>query len=383
MAWRDESPLVQRPPAGEAGVPPQVGTDAQRPRGSGGSERPLPVDDLERILGWCHEDWADLRGARILLTGGTGFVGTWLLAALLHADQRLGLGLRVVVTSRNPQRFRNRHPELAEAPAVAWVAADVRRPLPVSGPFTHVVHAATETDALWNRDHPRELLECIVDGTRNVLDVAAAGGVRRFLYVSSGAVYGPQPVAVSHLDEVGLSGPDPLDAGAVYHEGKRMAETWCAERWRAGALSHLVVARLFAFVGPLLPLDAHFAAGNFIGDALAGRPIRVAGDGSAVRSYLYAADMAAWLVRALVRGPSGQALNIGSDVAVTIRELAEVVARSGAPAVPVEIEGRLGRAGGRYVPSIQRASDQLGVRVWTPLDEAVALTMAWHRGAHE
>lgn len=314
-----------------------------------------------------------MAGKTILLTGSTGFFGSWLLSLVDWQWRTQGTGARLLAVSRDPSAFLAKQPRFDGASWLTWVPGDVRDfPFPTE-PIDYVLHAATDTSAAAGRD-PRRLLETIVDGTRRVLNCAAQRQAGRILLVSSGAVYGPQPADVTHVDEGARTAPSPLDLGSAYAEGKRMMELMGAiHAHETGAA--VTTARCFAFVGAGLPLDAHFAIGNFIRDALWGDRIAVKGGGHAVRSYLYAADLAVWLFRLLLSGETGTAYNVGSDASVTIAELARAVAATLAPDLPVSIEGQDNPNAGRnrYVPSVARAKD-LGLDVWTPLEEAIAFT---------
>jgi dTDP-glucose 4,6-dehydratase len=222
------------------------------------------------------------------------------------------------------------------------------------------------------------MFDTVVTGTRHVLDLAVANRVRRMLFLSSGAVYGAQPPDIMHVAEDWTGGPDCRDPGNTYAEAKRAAEMLCAIASKKHNLN-VATARIFAVLGPLLPLDTHFAAGNFIRDALAGRRITVQGAGTAVRSYLYAADLAAWLWRILLAAPARATYNVGSEHAVSIADLARRTADLLGEAGH-EVLGRPdpGWNPGRYVPSTAAIRRDLGVFESVSLDEAIRRTAIWN-----
>ncbi len=211
-----------------------------------------------------------------------------------------------------------------------------------------------------------------------MLELARRCGAGKLLLTSSGAVYGRQPAELSHVPEDYRGAPDPLDPGAAYGDGKWMAEQLAA-RYAALYGIEAKIARGFAFLGPHLPLEAHFAAGNFLRDGLCGGPIRVLGDGRALRSYLYAADLAIWLWTILFRGVSCRPYNVGSDRALTIGELAETIAGGfdPRPEVTVALPPDPLRPPDRYVPDIRRAEAELGLAVRIDLAEACRRTIRW------
>ena len=340
-----------------------------------GATNPLAAD-LDHVLAHTRGLWDDLRGARIFITGGTGFFGCWLLESFTWASDQLKLGASAVVLTRDAAAFAAKAPHLAGHPSVALHEGDVRTFAFPSGRFTHVIHAATTSSA---PVEPRTTFETIVGGTERVLACARATGARRLLFTSSGAVYGRQPADMTHIPEDYPGAPDPTDPNSAYGEGKRAAEQLCAVH--ATPAFEPVIARCFAFVGPYLPLDAHFAVGNFIRDALRGGPIRVKGDGTPVRSYLFAADLAVWLWTLLLRGRPLRSYNVGSDEPISIRELAALVAGLEHPGVSVEIGQARGASvlPSRYVPEIGRAQAELKLGVVVPLRDAISRTMAWHR----
>ncbi len=333
--------------------------------------------DLGDILERTEPLWRELRGQRILITGATGFFGCWLLESFAWANRRLGLNARAVAVSRHPQTLAQKAPHLASDPAITLHSVDVRHDAFPSITFSHIIHAATEASAALNQQAPLVMFDTIVEGTRRTLEFAAANSVRKLLFVSSGAVYGIQPPQLTHVSESFPGGPDPRDPANAYAKGKRAAELLCA--LAASPNLEIKLARCFAFVGPYMKLDAHFAIGNFIADRLHQRPIRVQGDGSAVRSYLYASDLMVWLWTILFTGESGRAYNVGSEEALNIADLAREVAAALPPEVNVAIAGKAtpGVPAHRYVPSTARAREELGLSAEVPLREAIRRTHAW------
>lgn len=335
------------------------------------------ANDLEEILAQTESLWSELRGGRVLITGATGFFGCWLLESFAWANRRLNLRAKAVGMSRNPAVLTHNAPHLAADPSISLHAADICNGRFPDGSFTHIIHAATEASAKLNDYSPLLMFDTIVEGTRRALEFASNASVAKFLFTSSGAVYGPQPPQITHVSESYSGGPDPLSEKSAYAEGKRAAESLCT--LHASAALQPKIARCFAFVGPYMKLDAHFAIGNFIADRMAGGPIRVKGDGSPFRSYMYASDLMVWLWTILVAGQPCRAYNVGSEEAVDIATLARKVSAALPPTVDVEIAGvvQSGAALQRYVPSTARAREELGLKISVPLRDAICRTYEW------
>jgi nucleoside-diphosphate-sugar epimerase len=215
-------------------------------------------------------------------------------------------------------------------------------------------------------------LSQLVEGTRNVLNFARQGGVERVLFISSGAVYGPQPAGVKSLREDHPFAPPATDVRSVYGNGKRMAELLCALHAAQPGGPACVIARCFAIVSRHIPLDGPYALGNFMRDALAGRGIGISGDGRTIRSYIDGRDMAHWMFTLLRRGTSGEAYNVGSDRPVTTLELATAIRDVVDIDQPIEVRGRPeANARSVYLPGIDKAG-ALGLSIETPLRDSLA-----------
>ncbi len=309
---------------------------------------------------------------KLFLTGGTGSFGRallrhWIKLSALDIDVP-----SVTVLTRSPEKFLELYPEFADLTWLNLCAGNILvfDSLPVKHNFTHVIHAAADS-TLESSLRPIQRYDQIVNGTRNLLEFSVAVGVNRFLYISSGGVYGKQPLDLEKLPESYLGMPDVLNPENAYGVAKRTAEHLCMLYCQKYEIE-TVIARCFTFVGKDFPLNAHFAIGNFIRDALWRDEIVVSGNGKAMRSYLDQADLAEWLLTLLREGRSGTAFNVGSDQSISIAELAYLVRNVIAPQKSVRILGNLepGR-GGRYVPDISKANRELGLKINISLKDAI------------
>jgi dTDP-glucose 4,6-dehydratase len=335
-------------------------------------------EDLLHIAYIARADLESLAGARLFVTGGTGYIGRWLLEGLCHANRALSLDLGITVLSRNPAAFQQTAPHLAGDPAVTMVCGDILDfPFPKAR-FTHAIHAATDVIAT---NSPLKTFDVTVAGTRRFLDFCMSAGVRDALLLSSGAIYGVIPQTIECVPENYLGRPALDRVSSAYGVGK-LATEWLGTAYSQAEGLQCKSARIFAQIGPYLALGKHFAAGNFIFNALRNEPFVIKGDGTPRRSYMYGTDLVIWLLAILLRGRSSAAYNVGSDVGLSILELAKHIAAAANLAAPtINVLGTPAADGSyeRYVPDISLARQALGLDVTVPIDAALAKTLNWFR----
>jgi nucleoside-diphosphate-sugar epimerase len=322
-----------------------------------------------------------LKNSCMLITGGTGFMGTWLAEMVSYLNDAHDFHIRLMLLSSRASNFTARVPQIALRSDVKLIERDIRNLRDLAEDVNWVIHAAANPDSRHHASDPQRTVEVIVNGTSSVLEYATRlPDLRMFLNVSSGNVYGAQPWDLSGLSEDSFGGLDCSSLNATYAEAKRIGETLCTI-YRNQHRLPLVNARPFAFIGPYQLLDRPWAINNFIRDSLRGGPIRILGDGETVRSYMYPADMAWWILNILVRGRTGSSYNIGSPQGVTLNQLAEKIATK-FPHPPKILSGlssdeRMKRT--KFVPDISLAQKSLGLKLKVDLDTAIQRTIQWNK----
>lgn len=344
-------------------------------------DNPL-AGDLDHILSHTQGLWRDLRGESIFITGGTGFFGCWLLESFVWANAKLGLNATALVLTRDYHSFKKIVPHLAKNSAIKFHIGDVRNFDFPQGEFSHIIHAAaTSARATFEKtEDPLAKFETIVEGTRHTLDFAVKCRAKKFLLTSSGAVYGQPPSDMTHVSEDYHGILDSTNSDSVWGVSKRTAELLCALYSEKYGLK-TKIARCFTFIGPYLPLDIHYAIGNFIRDRLKKRLIIIKGDGTAYRSYLYAADLAIWLWTILSQGEINRPYNVGSEEAIDMYSLAKVIAQISQPKLKVKVIKKKApnKPIDRYVPLTKRARQELNLKQTISLEDSIKRTIEWNK----
>jgi len=311
--------------------------------------------------------------ANLLVIGGTGFFGK----SILDGFQR-GLlqawGIESIdIMARHAKEFKDTHGNLIND-RVRLHTLDITR-CNILPKAEYVIHAAASTNAVNYLMQPEKEKRNIQAGTYNYCKLALDHHKNsKIVFCSSGAIYGQQSEGIEFISENSVLAPIETLAENKkdYAAAKRDAENAIVDLGSAGL--HTSIARCFAFVGSFLPRDQHFAIGNFIEDGLKNRPIVVNANRPVLRSYMHADDLVYWLMTIChSASPLCPTYNVGSDQAVTIGELAELVAKR----FTVEVNKADLTQGNidRYIPSISKAINELGLNISIDLSAAIDKTI--------
>lgn len=308
----------------------------------------------------------------ILFTGGTGFFGKAFLRYWSSIFYNINPLFELTIISRNALLFKEANPEYAKLTWVNFVNADILQPSSYKKftGFTHIIHAAADSTSGYNID-PVYRFEQISLGTKNILDFAVNKNIKTILQVSSGAVYGKQPPSMSKISEDYNGSPDSLEVNSIYGLSKRVAENICCLYSDKYGIN-TVIARCFSFGGIDLPLDKHYALGNFINDIKKHDEILIHGTGEAVRSYLHQNDLAEWLYELLIKGKDRNAYNVGSKQKIKIKDLAEKILAISNSNKKIKVLGTNYReTNNMYIPDIEKIENKIGLKEKYSIEEII------------
>jgi dTDP-glucose 4,6-dehydratase len=324
-----------------------------------------------------------IRNSILVVTGGTGFLGKWLAESVATLNDAFGFGIECHLVARNIHRFSTDCPHLCNRKDLVLKRDDVRYMSELPRETSWVVHAAATPDNREHASHPVEVMSTISEGTTNALRlVSRLSQLRMFLNVSSGLVYGQQPLDLEKITESAQGSLSCSEPAAAYAEAKRFAETLCAAMRTQGHIPVSTV-RPFSFVGPYQSLETPWAINNFLRDSLRGGAIRVLGNGKTVRSYMHGADFAAWVLTILVNSKSGRVYNVGNPEPTCIEDAARMVSSCFSPKPEIIVGSSVNSYPhvSRFVPDVTAAQNDFGLTLAHSAQQAIERTVAWHRAA--
>lgn len=314
----------------------------------------------------------DLQNAEILVTGGTGFFGKWIVEIVRYFNDQLAFNIKLYLVARHQSTYINEIIKMRSD--IFFIKNDVRNLREIPSTIEYIIHAAATPDNSTHMSNPIEVMDTISQGTKQVLDIALGlNNIKKILNISSGQIYGALNSNV--ISEKNIGQVDTNSIHSIYPEAKRYSET-LSIAYKSLYKLPVVQVRPFSFVGPHMGLEKPWAINNFIKDAIKFKKIKILGNGKPIRSYMYPTDMAWWLLNMLVDSKNGVVYNLGSPEGISLEELACKIKNKLGIDVKIEIL-HMNDDSSVFVPDESLVKDSLDLDIKVGIDEALEKTIDW------
>ena len=316
-----------------------------------------------------------LKNKQILITGGTGFVGTWLTEMLIYLNENFNFKVTIYLLSRNETPRKNH----SEFKYIHFIKSDVKNIKELPSNINYVLHAAGTPDSREHVSNSIKTIDTYFKGTQNILQlVSRLPSLIKIIHFSSNKIYGSN-YSTKPMDETNttIAGYNNQD---VYSESKRISETLCKAYMSEFHLP-IIIVRPFAFIGPFQSLDKPWAINNFIRDAILGGPIRILGNELTTKSYMYGSDLAYFILNILAEGKVGNIYNIGSSHPTTLAELANKIKNL----INSEIEIKIRSSKDTYnetifdVPNTTKIEHHFNIKQAFDIEDSLKRTILWNK----
>jgi nucleoside-diphosphate-sugar epimerase len=349
----------------------------------------LITDDCKRVYSGVSEKLKKLSGEALLITGGSGFMGSWLCELVYYMNKTHKMDIRLFITARDRERFEFILPHVANSKYVKFIRSDIRSMTELPSEVNYIVHAAANPDNRFHSSRPFETMSTVAEGTGAILRAASrASNLHKIINVSSSSIYSQD---LNNDDKFLENSPGmPLNSrlSSSFSDANRYSEALCSAA-RSELRLPITTIRPFTFSGAYQDIDSPWALNNFINDAINKRPIRIHGDGETIRSYMYGADLAVWVLVIMLHTKNGQIYNVGNDNGISLREVAQKVANCIQPVPSILLNTSLTTEINRsaLVPNVTKAEKEFGLKQFTSIDLAIQRSVHWYtyemNGAYE
>jgi len=334
-------------------------------------------NDINKSMQRLVPNLNSLKGKTILITGGTGFVGSWVARTLAWLNDEFEFGCRVILLARTPENLQKSDSDLYHRDDMSFIRSDIRSLHSLPKDINYIIHAAASPDNRVHMSDPVNTMDVIAMGTKAVLEAASRlADIEGIIHISSGQVYGGAPDNGVALSEAMAGGFLKGNVTSIYPEAKRYAETFCLA-YRSQYKLPINIVRPFSFIGPFQSLNKPWAINSFLQEALNKQPMRMVGNGKPQRSYLYASDMAAWLLVILANGERGSIYNLGSSEGKSLQDVANKINRIIPNPVEIIVQNH-NDDDSKFIPNVNHVIEQLQVEEVFTFDEALEHTIKWN-----
>jgi nucleoside-diphosphate-sugar epimerase len=335
-------------------------------------------EDCSSAAEWSVEKLLDLRNQKILVTGGTGFFGSWIAEFICYLNDAHNFNISLQVLARNTQIIGEQASHLSKRKDIQFISTDIRNLKSIQDDVSLIIHAASSPDNRFHVSNPIETASVITDGTSNLLDLAVKlPALKKILYLSSGQVYGTGNLINEPIPENGFGFLNCNRITSVYPEAKRMAEATCCAFSNQFKIP-IVIARPFSFIGPFQSLSRPWAINNFMHDALYNKTIHIVGNGEPVRSYMYPADLVVWILKILISGRINSAYNVGSPFGINLKNAAKEIIQIAQTNVDIDIK-HYNNDTYSFIPDIALCENELGLKINYNIKDTLSRSITWFK----
>lgn len=274
---------------------------------------PVIRQDIQRIIKVIRGEYTDLEGKTLLISGGAGFLGSYIIGTIYELNKKkLKKPCRVISIDNFITGKKRRIMEEIKDENFIFIEADVTKPLKIKNKVDYIIHAAGLASPVYYQKYPLETIESAIYGAKNLLELARAKKAKSFLYFSSSEIYGDPdpnfiPTPENYRGNVSSIGPR-----ACYDESKRLGETLCMIYHTVYSVPVKIV-RPFNIYGPGMMPDDYRVVPTFISRAFKKKPLPVHDKGNQTRTFCYISDAITGFLKVLLSKKNGEIYNVGND----------------------------------------------------------------------
>jgi len=341
----------------------------------------LITSDCIRSYGGVQKKIQELKGKTILITGGTGFMGSWIAEMVNYMNEAHNMEITLFLMARNKSQFEKKLKHLKDSNNIKFIYSDVRENPVIPKTVNYIIHAAANPDSRFHASQPFDTMSTVAEGVSSVFKSASRlSNLNNIINISSSAVYSKKLGQNEKFCEDSTGAPSDGDLPDYFASANIYSENLSSAA-RSQLRLPIAIVRPFTFCGPYQSIDSPWAINNFINDAINKRPIRIHNNGEVVRSYMYGSDLAAWLLVMLVHANNGQVYNVGNSNGYPLKDIAEKVASCFSPNPKIMLNTSLIPSSSHNIllPSTEKSEKEFGLKLFTDIDTSVKRSVEWFK----